>query len=473
MRKLNKLFASAIAVAMIGGTSSAAFAANNPDLSADQQPPLSQANLVKYLQVAEGVTVPNATFTFSFEEQGMSVDIGTPQPSIDPQEITPDTPTKVTDDGSSVYGVKALSTFIDPADFDHAAVYTYYVSETGDNYTDTETQFITSETPGYLMHLYVTNNGVDEEGNPQFKIDNVTVEDVQTDDEGNPVQDEDGNYVGTGEKEKVTTEDPVVPEDPTDPDLDDDEDEDDNDIIESDKNDDGSIATEGFTFTNIYTYVNEENEDPNIDPENPEDSKLGALGFQKKVDAEKASDINNNAEFKFKLNLIAATGHEGETYTAKVYDEDGVVKDGENDKTYTFKTLNAGETDNVFYLKNGQALVFDELPAGTRWAVTENLSALATDKDLYTPAYKVTNNGTAKSGTGAAGYDLAAQAADATYLLATTADDKAIYTNTFDSELNTPTGILINNLPYIVLALVAIGGLCAYVIVRRKNEDNA
>ena len=37
----------------------------------------------------------------------------------------------------------------------------------------------------------------------------------------------------------------------------------------------------------------------------------------------------------------------------------------------------------------------------------------------------------------------------------------------------TSTGILISNLPYIALALVAIGGLVAYVVVRRRNADEA
>ena len=34
-------------------------------------------------------------------------------------------------------------------------------------------------------------------------------------------------------------------------------------------------------------------------------------------------------------------------------------------------------------------------------------------------------------------------------------------------------GILISNLPYIALALVAIGGLVAYVVIRRRNADEA
>ena len=39
---------------------------------------------------------------------------------------------------------------------------------------------------------------------------------------------------------------------------------------------------------------------------------------------------------------------------------------------------------------------------------------------------------------------------------------------------STPTeGVLMANLPYIVLALVAIGGMVAYVVVRRRNADEA
>ena len=51
----------------------------------------------------------------------------------------------------------------------------------------------------------------------------------------------------------------------------------------------------------------------------------------------------------------------------------------------------------------------------------------------------------------------------------TTLDDVA-YTNTFDDASVSPTGILINNAPYIILALVAAGGMTFYVVKKRKEN---
>ena len=45
-------------------------------------------------------------------------------------------------------------------------------------------------------------------------------------------------------------------------------------------------------------------------------------------------------------------------------------------------------------------------------------------------------------------------------------------TNISDED-STLEGVLDNSIPYIVLALVAIGGMAAYVIVRRRNADEA
>ena len=53
-----------------------------------------------------------------------------------------------------------------------------------------------------------------------------------------------------------------------------------------------------------------------------------------------------------------------------------------------------------------------------------------------------------------------------------TGSEKADYIN--ESQLdNTFEGVLHNSIPYIVLALVAIGGMAAYVIIRRRNADEA
>ena len=100
-------------------------------------------------------------------------------------------------------------------------------------------------------------------------------------------------------------------------------------------------------------------------------------------------------------------------------------------------------------LSDTDKVVFTKIAEGTKYTVEETDSRVGTAPEQYTVEY--TND------TGA---------------IAKTANSATV-TNTSNQEEETPTGILINNLPYIALALVAIGGLCAYVIVRRKADDEA
>ncbi len=123
-----------------------------------------------------------------------------------------------------------------------------------------------------------------------------------------------------------------------------------------------------------------------------------------------------------------------------------------------------------FALKHGQTLRFYEIEAGTKYSVTEKLATSGVTKaDQYTAS------ATAKVG----GTDVTVDTVDKhkdltveTYVIdddTATLDDVA-YTNTFDDDSVSPTGILINNAPYIILALVAAGGMTFYVVKKRKEN---
>ena len=107
-------------------------------------------------------------------------------------------------------------------------------------------------------------------------------------------------------------------------------------------------------------------------------------------------------------------------------------------------------------LKHNQRLVFTDLDVGATYTVAE------TEDAGYTAAYVKTAEGTAA----------ASVTGLSTNGTITEKDDSVAYTNTSKKD-SKPTGILISNLPYIALALVAIGGLVAYVVVRRKADDEA
>lgn len=158
-------------------------------------------------------------------------------------------------------------------------------------------------------------------------------------------------------------------------------------------------------------------------------------------------------EFPFTVAVTLPTiGTETNTQSFKYK----VVKDGTAGEVQT-KTANFTISEN---LGDGDYIEFVEVPVGTQYAVAET-----TDED-YTATYIQTVNSNPGSQTT---YTAAVEGS------VTVGTDKVEVTNecTITDEEVTPEGILISNLPYIALALVAIGGLVAYVVIRRRNADEA
>ena len=135
--------------------------------------------------------------------------------------------------------------------------------------------------------------------------------------------------------------------------------------------------------------------------------------------------------------------------TTTVYHAD--IYEGDTKVSETPIEFNATGTTDV-ELKHGQTLKFSDIDYGTTYAVTE---------DDYS----------------AIGYTASGEIAEANAVTLNdnvAASKSATITNTYKySDDKTNTGITMNNLPFIVLALVAIGGLVAYVVVRRRNADEA
>ena len=137
------------------------------------------------------------------------------------------------------------------------------------------------------------------------------------------------------------------------------------------------------------------------------------------------------------LNLA---GLEGQEVTAFIRDKTGAK---------TTRTVNFDASTGAFSaaIADDEQIVFKGLPIGTTYTADENDPSEGGAVGQYVARV---DNG---SGTFA------------------TKGTKTTVTNTINAE--TPAGILISNLPYIALALVAIGGLVAYVVVRRRNADEA
>ena len=202
---------------------------------------------------------------------------------------------------------------------------------------------------------------------------------------------------------------------------------------------DGKVQANGFNFRNTYSEKVENTPNGTI-PDEPGDKDGASAYVEKKVTAENEALIDDNQEFGFSTTVTFPEIDPADSYTAKIVKADGTSA-GKADVVFT-----KAEPTKTYNLKNGERLVFTNIDLGATYTATETTKAI----DGYTY----------KSG----------EVTDPETI--TAAKNGAQIINNYD-KATTPEGILISNLPYIALALVAIGGLVAYVVVRRRNADEA
>lgn len=393
-----------LATALIGTMGVAAFAedvVNNSGAAADSY-------LMKYLEVGEGITIPDETFTFTFTQTKYNGADVTDTYKAEIADVTMNTKTGTwdktndADDEASIYQKKSMADILANTTFPAAGVYTYTVAETKGN-----TNGFTYDEQKYVLNVYVKNDGT------------KTVEVKKSTD-------------GTTEGKKVDVK-------KTDPTKD----------AEETGTSDGTVTVQGFTFDNKYKKTNKKTDD----------NTEGYLNISKAVDGDYGDKTYG---FEFAITLTAPRLADA-TANAKysIYNADGTKAD-DGEMAY-------GSAQN-FALKHGQTLRFYEIEAGTKYSVTEELaSSDVTKADQYKASAVAKVGGTDVTvDTVAKHEDLTVE----TYVIdddTATLDDVA-YTNTFDDDSVSPTGILINNAPYIILALVAAGGMTFYVVKKRKEN---
>lgn len=393
-----------LATALIGTMGVAAFAedvVNNSGAAADSY-------LMKYLEVGEGITIPDETFTFTFTQTKYNGEDVTDTYKAEIAAVTMNTKTGTwdktndADDEASIYQKKSMADILANTTFPAAGVYTYTVAETKGS-----TDGFTYDEHKYVLNVYVKNDGT------------KTVEVKKSTD-------------GTTEGEKVDVK-------KTDPTKD----------TEETGTGDGTVTVQGFTFDNKYKKTNTKTDD----------NTEGYLNISKTVEGD-YGDKTYGFEFAITLTAprLAATGAKAKY---SIYNVDGTKADG-GEMAYG--------SAQKFTLKHGQTLRFYEIEAGTKYSVTEKLASSGVTK-----AGQYTASATARVSNAAVTVDTVAKHTDltvGTYVIdddTATLDDVA-YTNTFDDASVSPTGILINNAPYIILALVAAGGMTFYVVKKRKEN---
>lgn len=156
----------------------------------------------------------------------------------------------------------------------------------------------------------------------------------------------------------------------------------------------------------------------------PNTYKAGELDVSKTVTGNLG---DKNKYFEFKVTL---TGEEGKTYRDSYAvtggsnpDNPGMIKIGE---------------ETTFFLKHGETIHIENLPYGVTYTVTE---------------------------TAAEGYTTEKTGADGTI---SAADQAAEFTNTKAGSID--TGVVLNNMPYILVLAVLAAGVAVFII-RKRRED--
>ena len=424
MNKLvKKIVTVALALTMIMGTVlSVAAVPGDPGHQA------GAAIIKKVLKVPVGGTKPAENFNFTFTAKGYTSDATgdliattTGMPAISVQTIATTPASTPIVGGYQIFegSVDAfLADSITGTNFPHAGVWVYEVAETPPG---TPTGNMNYSQARYMMYVYVTNNAA---------LDSLEINDV-----GFRITALNGaNIDPAGTTLPTVTANPQT----------------------------GTSSTAGKAdpiFTNRYT--------PPAD-----------LEITKTVAGEFADTIKL---FTYTLEIerpqAAADIDGAQTYTGTIYK--GAVDTGRT----VVVTFAAGDTTGVvtgttFQLAHGEKLDFlrDDkepevgvrtgLPMGSEWRLTE------TGEARYSASATYDSNGVTGSvgPTAVEGNIPLTLPSATTYLTLGNAVNSAAWTNTHLAV--TPTGILMNNLPFILLIVVSIGGFVAYIANKRRKATN-
>jgi hypothetical protein len=373
----------------------------------------AEAAFTKILQMGEGTTTPETIFEFLFTPKTVN---GVPyangnMPLIGDNmvlnlEFDKNDPS-ITANGKKIV-IKESDNFLKDLEWPHAGVYIYTVTENNDTFSNTAQETMKFSGAKYDLYVYVENG---EEGLYVSLVGALII----------VIDTEDGGKVG----EKV---------DPTpggDPEI------------------DGDYSK--MIFTNDYLKKT---------TENPDTNDKGAFFISKTVSNQFA---DGSKYFKFSVTVTSpAIPSASKTYKAYVInDKNQVVTSADNFKG-TFAAdgaiiFTAGAELDV-YLKHGQKLVFVDMYIGGYFTVTEAANA------DYTPACKLTVNGIATDIPGSLGGALIAPETGVATL--GEAANSAAFNNAYKQV--TPTGISVDNLPYLIMIALALLALTGFVVVKTR-----
>ena len=443
----------ALAMILCLGTAMPAIAAGNPIISTEPGSSVDAA-ITKKLVMPVGTTVPEATFTFNFSK--VSYDFSTDPGELakmpdlgDEDENDKSEPPARTNTLSVTYsdtskgdwitenGTGFISVYLETGhifeniEWTFPGVYEYEVTEQPDTYTATpDEEWMSYSGASYRLVAYVENDG---NGGLYVKAISAIIKE----------KDESNQNSNVGDKVDPTPGDP---------------------------GDNSHNAYSRVIFTNKYLV---QNGGTDVTPENTTlavgKTVVGGLGspldyfkFDITVTTPVAEAIPENyGQTTFKAYVVNDTTNP--TGFIKVTSDANVTGDRDDEKTpLGFIEFTSGEVETV-YLKHGQKIVFLDLPVGSRFEAQES------PPGLYLPSYVLTLNGSSGSGQiGELGEPFSTGIRYVNKGL-----DLAAFTNTFDISI-TPTGISMNDLPYMIIIGLALAFFAAFVIIMyRKSAKRA
>lgn len=354
----------------------------------------------KVLNIAEGITTPEATFTFTFTPKTGTSSNGAPYETIDSSNG------QITDKNVSYSGTDVLATgqtnikketgdIFREVNYTHAGEYVYTVAEKQNvgwkviQKNGSPIDFMTYDNRNYEMHVIVKNKTTG------------------------------GTYISSVYFKQVS---PSV-----------------NGKV---KPSESGTTYKYDLFTNIYRKNAGKITDPNEpNPNKPNVSKVDpnakSLVIKKVVSGATA---DKSKDFTFKLTFTKASTETSQSITGKI---------GETSKTFVY-----GQ-ETTITLRHDQSLVFDTIPAGTRYKLVE------TGSQGYTASAAYKENGALKNQAGTVSTNFTQDS----ILVGEKPNDNTI-TNSLPDV--TPTGLLIDNLPFILM----IGlGLAGFVVLSKKRRQ--
>lgn len=339
----------------------AALAAENtvPDIK-------DHLEVVKYFEMAEGLSTPNVNFTFTAENSGQNPE-HTPELTVN--SISYETKDSAQAENGKVTIQKTGRIILPEADqFPHAGEYLYIIKENNEH---AQNSHITYSEEQYTLRVRVKNAAAEN----KLEIASVTA----------------------------------------------------NKNVENDADKNKNKVSE-ISFTNTY-------------------AKDNRLTIEKKT----TGDFGDKTK-KFDFTI---------TFTKKAEDDTAVYKGKIGDQPID---CTAGEK-KTFQLSNGEKLVFDSIPVGTRYVVEE-----AGAQDGYTPSVTVTENGIAHQKKTAAGENqgISSVPDNGTDSLVGENENKVVFENAYQGIAI--TGVVMNNLPFILLVAVAASALGILIFMKKKTS---